>query len=364
METAVAPARSRPIVVWLLVLAGLVVTMVAIGGITRLTGSGLSIVVWEPIMGAIPPTSEQAWQAAFERYQQFPQYVLQNRGMTLAQFKGIFFWEYLHRLIGRAIGVAYVVPWVVFAAQKRIPRGLSSKLAVGLALGGSQGVLGWCMVQSGLVDKPHVSHYRLAAHLLLAFVVLAYLLWTALELLPGEAPPRSAPRGLRRIAAGLLSLTLVQVLYGAFTAGLKAGLGYNTFPKMAGEWFPSAFFRLEPAWKNAFENPAAVQFIHRTLGFAVVTSVTAFWLWARTLPLSPRQRSAIHALFAITCAQFLLGVATLLLFVPVSVATLHQVGACLTFAVFVVVVHASKSATASARNGLSEPLAAPPRIAI
>jgi len=320
---------------WLALNCLMIIAMVVVGGITRLTNSGLSIVDWKPIMGAIPPLSLHEWQQAFAQYQRYPQYKLLNAGMSLHEFKFIFFWEYLHRLLGRLIGVVFMVPWIYFLLRRRIQGAFAVKLFIGFLLGGLQGALGWFMVKSGLVNEPHVSHYRLAAHLLLALSVLGYLFWLWLEM--DESHPVAAPKSIVRPRALIILLNLItcivmlQITYGAFTAGLKAGFGYNTFPKMNGSWITPDALQMLPLWRNAFENPAGVQFIHRTLGWTLLLTTLYFaWLSGR-FELKPTLRRSISIFAWAVCSQFTLGVLTLLFIVPIGVASLHQFGACMVF---------------------------------
>jgi cytochrome c oxidase assembly protein subunit 15 len=260
--------------------------------------------------------------------------------MALAEFKRIFFWEYLHRLVGRLIGVVFFFPWVFFWAKGWISRQFAFRLLIGFFLGGLQGALGWFMVKSGLVDNPHVSHYRLAAHLMMAFGVLAYFFWIALGLAaPKEIEKVRVSPGFLWAARGVAGLTLVQIVYGAFTAGLRAGFGYNSFPKMNGEWIPSGFFGMEPAFLNVLENPVAVQFMHRSIGWLLLFSITLFWIFARGLKLDRRQRLGVNFLMGMIVLQFLLGVGTLLLVVPVSLASIHQLGACVLFLIALYLNH-------------------------
>ncbi len=322
--------------------------MVAVGGITRLTGSGLSIVEWQPIMGTLPPLGPEAWDEAFRKYQQSPQYQQVNRGMTLAEFKYIFAWEYVHRLVGRLVGVLYFVPWLYFHLRGRLSRALSARLLVGGVLGGVQGALGWYMVQSGLVDEPRVSHYRLAAHLSLALILLGYLLWALLELLHPREEAREGVRGTAAAAAAtrltrrlaiIGALLALQIVYGAFTAGLRAGAAYPTWPTMNGQWIPAGLGVMEPAWRNLLDNPTAVHFIHRILAYVLVLLVLAAWLDGRRLRLSRRQALGMSLLAATMVLQVLLGIATVVLVVPVAIATLHQVGACLVLVATLLLLH-------------------------
>jgi cytochrome c oxidase assembly protein subunit 15 len=322
-----APARAsrRAVTTWLGAVCVLVVAMVVLGGVTRLTGSGLSIVEWRPVVGTIPPLSDADWREAFRAYQETPQYRLLNAGMSLGDFQRIFFWEYVHRLVGRLLGVVFAGPLVYFAFTRSLSRALVRRLALIFGLGGLQGALGWFMVKSGLVDMPSVSHYRLAAHLSLALVVLSALFWTWLDQREAGAGPVARP--LRLALVGVTALLALQIVYGAFTAGLHAGVGYNTFPLMHGRLVPPDATVLDPAWRNAFENRAMVQLLHRTFGALLVVAVSATAWIARRAP--EAVRSAVRLVVVGVLAQFGLGVATLLLVVPVSVATVHQLGACL-----------------------------------
>ena len=320
---------ARLVAVWLLTVAALVFAMVVIGGITRLMHAGLSIVEWNLLLGWIPPMGAAEWQAAFEQYKQFPEYQQLNRGMTLGEFQAIFWWEYLHRVWGRLIGVAFLVPFLVLLALRRIPSGLAPRLTGLFVLGGLQGVLGWYMVKSGLVDRPDVSHYRLTAHLGLAVLIYALLLRTALDLL---YPNRLATadlivEGPRRLAHGLTLLVFVVTLAGGLVAGLDAGFIYNSFPLMGGQLLPGEALALSPAWLNHFENAAMVQFQHRWLAILTLLGIVLFWQWGRRRAPEGRARLAVHAVLATALTQVGLGIATLLLVVPVSVAALHQAGA-------------------------------------
>lgn len=314
--------------------------MVVIGGITRLTLSGLSITEWQPVSGIVPPLSDAAWQVEFAKYQQIPQYRLITRGMTLAEFKTIFLWEYVHRLWGRAIGIVYLLPLLYFIARRRIPRRLVPPLAGIFALGAAQGVLGWYMVESGLVNRVEVSQYRLTAHLLLALAIYAATLWAALGLWrgsPGDAVV--APRW-RRAGEATLALVALTIAAGGFTAGLHAGLVFNTFPLMDGQWVPDGYAQLDPFVRNWFENVTAVQFDHRVLATVTATVVLVLWLagWRAALPRPARL--ALHLLLAAVALQFALGVATLLLVVPIPLAAAHQAGAVLLLTVAIVFRHA------------------------
>jgi heme a synthase len=322
--------------------------MVVIGGITRLTWSGLSITEWQPVTGAIPPLSAADWQAQFAKYQQSSQYRLLNAGMSLADFKTIYLWEYVHRLWGRLIGFVYLLPFLFFLARGRIPRRLAWPLAGVFALGGCQGVLGWWMVKSGLADRIEVSQYRLTAHLTLALVIYAATLWTALGLL--HARSEDAPRWLRRASEGVLALVGLTIVAGGFVAGLNAGLTYNTFPLMDGSFVPAGYAELTPFIRNWFENVAAVQFDHRILAMTTVACVVALWLAGSRVALPRPARMALHALLAIALLQLTLGISTLLLAVPIPLAAAHQAGAVLLLTAGLVLRHQLGSLTAGAAN--------------
>lgn len=323
-------ARRRAVAYWLLAMCAMVYAMVLIGGFTRLTYSGLSIVEWKPLTGWLPPLTEEQWEAAFAEYKRFPEYREINAGMALGEFQRIFLIEYAHRLWGRLIGVAFLVPFVVFFARGWIDSRLLPRLLLMFALGGLQGAVGWYMVQSGLIDEPDVSAYRLTLHLGLALVILAYMLWVALELLDpaaDRAAKAPAAAGRRRVAWGLVGLVFITILSGGLVAGINAGFAYNTFPTMDGEWIPSALFALDPFVVNFFEDVTTVQFDHRLLALATVTAVLAFWGWAHRAGLAWRARLAVDVLTATALIQATLGVATLLLIVPLPLALLHQAGA-------------------------------------
>ncbi|HEV2747595.1 MAG TPA: COX15/CtaA family protein [Allosphingosinicella sp.] len=330
-----APARPAAIADWLLFVAGLVFLMIVVGGITRLTESGLSIVRWEPVAGAIPPLTEAEWLAEFDAYRTSPQYEQVNSGMSLAEFKQIFFWEYVHRLLGRLIGIAFAVPLAWFAWKRAIPRTYGWRLAGLLALGGLQGAIGWWMVASGLVDRPEVSHIRLAVHLLAALLIFAALIWTALDLRALARDPTSRPARMPTLAIWTLSLLGLQLMFGAYVAGLEAGYAFASWPKMGDEWFPSAAPLLEPPLRNLVDNPLVVQFVHRWLAFAVAAFVLALAAaaWRRRLHLD-----AAAVAGAVT-VQILLGILTLLSGVALPVAVAHQAMAALLLAAIVATSH-------------------------
>ncbi len=324
---------SRAIAWWLFACCAMVFATLVVGGVTRLTHSGLSIVEWQPLVGAIPPLSQQDWLELFAKYQQTPEFRTVNSDMTLAGFQFIFWWEWTHRLLGRTIGLVFVLPFLVFAALRKIPGGLTPRLLGFFLLGGLQGAMGWYMVKSGLVDDPRVSHYRLAAHLGLAFLIFGLMLWTALGLLRrrGTGRPLALP-GLPRFAALLLLLVFVMALSGALVAGLHAGRVYNTFPLMHGYFLPPDLLILEPRWINVFNNLATVQFDHRLLAWTLMLLVPLLWWRVRNAIAAPAPRRAADAMLAMLLLQVAMGIATLLLVVPVALAAAHQAGAMLLFA--------------------------------
>jgi cytochrome c oxidase assembly protein subunit 15 len=313
--------------IWLFVVAGLVFTIVVIGGITRLTGSGLSMVEWRPLMGVLPPLSEAEWGRVFALYQTSPEYIHVNADINLAKFKTIFFWEYIHRILGRLIGLAFAVPLIIFAIKKKIPQGYGMRLGSLLALGGIQGVIGWWMVKSGLVNDPEVSQYRLAIHLSIALIILALLIWTGLDLKDGRAPP---PKGHTAGVIGILAITIVA---GAFVAGLDAGRLYTEYPLMGDGFVPVEYG--EEGILDAFENPASAQFHHRILALLVVISVITLWWRAVKAQIVLRGHLMLGAVFA----QFILGIITLLYAVPVNLGVFHQFGAATLLALTVAVAH-------------------------
>ncbi|MBX9796849.1 MAG: COX15/CtaA family protein [Sphingomonas sp.] len=329
-------ARPRALMLWLFAVAALVLLMVAVGGITRLTESGLSITQWKPLSGTLPPLTEAQWQAEFDNYKQIPEYKVVNPNMTLAGFKGIFFWEYVHRLLGRVIGLAFAVPLLWFAVRRRIPAGYGWRLTAILALGGLQGAIGWWMVASGLVNRTDVSHVRLAVHLTTALVLLAGLVWTALDLRQLAAVPFSRGARLAPLAAAALLLLFVQIVFGAFTAGLDAGYAFASWPLMGDAWFPANAPMVEPLWRNAVDNPIAVQFIHRWLAFAAAAGLCLLGWRAWT---SGAWRAGI-AVVALVALQIGLGIATLLSGVAIEIAVAHQVNAAITLIAAVFAAHA------------------------
>lgn len=336
---AVSSNGNDAVTIWLGVVLVLVYAMVILGGVTRLTQSGLSIVDWNPIMGVLPPIGDGAWQDAFDAYKRFPEYQRINYGMTLAEFKAIYLMEWFHRLWGRLIGIAFALPLAWFALRRQVRGRLAWQLLGLLALGAAQGLMGWIMVKSGLVDNPRVSAYRLAAHLLLAIAIYLALLWIIL----GRIAQPSGAVALRRPALAALALTLVTVTSGAFVAGLDAGMSYNTFPLMDGRLVPEGLLMLDPVWRNPFENVAMVQFNHRVLAIALVCTVV--WLATRTVRAGLQGRALVAAILALVMAmvQATLGIATLILVVPVPLGALHQAGALVLLALLTWLVFESRS---------------------
>ena len=332
--------RNKIIFFWLLTGAFLVFSMVMIGGITRLTHSGLSMVEWKLIMGSVPPINDLEWQHTFEKYQEFPEYKLINKDFTLEEFKSIFWWEYIHRLLGRLIGIIFLLPFLFFVIKKWLNPPLIRKLLLMFFLGGFQGFLGWYMVKSGLSDIPYVSHYRLAIHLITASVLFGYIIWVALSIYGNQASSKiDVSTKIKRISLGLLVLVLFQIVYGGFVAGLKAGLVFNTFPKMGDFWFPNAIYSMDPLLDNFIKGLAGVQFIHRYLAYIIVFLVFWIWLLVRKNHPNTNYQKGISLVMIILIAQFVLGVLTLLSSVSLLLAVTHQATAMLLIATIVYWLH-------------------------
>ena len=331
------PKPLRGVYVWLLAGCLLIAAMVTIGGITRLTGSGLSITEWDVIVGALPPLSEGQWQDLFAKYQATPQYQQVNTHFELGEFKQIFWWEYIHRLLGRAIGIVFLIPFLYFLIRRRFTPALRNQVLLIFALGAFQGVLGWFMVASGLVNRPSVSHYRLAAHLLTALVTFAVTLWVALSL--EETARISLSRRASRAVAVFAVLLLVQITYGGFTAGLRAGGMFNTFPLMGNGLVPPGIATLSPVWSNLTQNPVTVQFIHRVLAGLLLAAGLAV---GRTLVREQHPREGL-LLGGAVVLQFALGVLTILGFPahPVFWGAIHQAGAVVLLTATVLALHAA-----------------------
>ncbi len=325
---AMREASLRPVVVWLLLTAVMVFAMAVIGAITRLTESGLSMVEWRPLIGALPPLSEGDWQRLFDEYRATPEFQKLNAWMGLEDFKTIFWWEYIHRLWGRLIGLVFALPLIWFWAKGRLASWLKPWLLLALALGALQGAVGWWMVASGLVDDPYVSHFRLAAHLGLAVLVYGLVLWLAERL--SRVPKLPTPLWLRTAAVGLAGFAFVVILSGALVAGLDAGLIYNTFPMMGNSWFPEEL-GLSGDLITFLSTPAAAQFLHRWLAKILAVAILVCWAFGRREPLAPSQRNPLDLLAAMAAVQVALGILTLLLQVPVALAAAHHAGALVLF---------------------------------
>ena len=328
---------------WLLACAVVVYAMVVVGGVTRLTQSGLSMVEWEPIMGIIPPLNTEQWMEVFNKYRQSPEYIKVNAGMSLDAFKSIFYWEYGHRVLGRIIGLIYFVPLAYFVLRGMVPKAWYARLFGLFVLGGLQGLMGWYMVKSGLVDVPRVSQYRLTAHLSLAFVIYACMFWFAMDFLRGEHRHQRATNTYLTATTVVILVISLMIISGGFVAGTKAGFIMNTFPKMAGQWVPPGLSAIDPAWRNLFENPVTIQFIHRCVAIAVLTVVLWGFLQAR----QQNFKTQYYWLKITVVAQVLLGISTLVMRVPVWLGALHQAGA-------VMLLSAALFAAHTARKGRVE----------
>lgn len=329
---------DKGIVAWLLTGCILVWAMVIVGGITRLTHSGLSMTTWSFVVG-FPPTTQEKWQQAFDHYKTSPEYKLINSYFTIDDYKSIYWWEYIHRQIGNLIGVVFMVPFIYFLIKKRIKGDLMLKVIGIFILGGLQGLLGWYMVKSGLINEPHVSHYRLAAHLMTALLSFSFTFWVALDLIyPREHNEQF--KSLKRLSWILLLFVSIQIMYGAFTSGLHAGQFDPTWPKMGNNWIaPEVTAALTPIWLNFFDGVAGVQFIHRYNAYIVTLLVFLIWFKARKVELLPTQRHGVNMLGIMVLVQFILGVLTLINSVPVVLGVLHQTGAFLLLASTLFVIH-------------------------
>ncbi len=337
--------NSRPIAYWLLTMCTLVFAMVVLGGVTRLTGSGLSMVNWEPLMGILPPMSSDAWLRSFEQYQLFPEFQKINSHMNLADYKSIFWFEYSHRLLGRSIGIAFLLPFIYFLIKGYIQAQLVPKLLAMFILGGLQGLLGWYMVKSGLVNNPHVSQYRLSAHLLLAFLIYAYMLWVALGLLLPRSMPRvsSKNRRLTIFAWAVLVLIVITITSGGFVAGLKAGHVSDTFPLMYGSWIPEQIYTRADIITNVFEDPVTVQFNHRILAITTFLFVIVLCVGGLRKPRPIYTRPGCVVLFISASAQVSLGISTIITHVPITLAVAHQAGALVLLTSIIFVCRSLKS---------------------
>ena len=336
-QSAADSAPHAALRLWLYAIAGLILAMVLVGGATRLTDSGLSITEWKPLLGAIPPLSEADWQEAFAKYRQIPEYQLVNKGMSLAAFKAIYWWEWAHRFLGRFIGVAFFVPFLIFWLRGAIPQGLMPRLAAIFLLGGAQGALGWYMVKSGLAERTDVSQYRLAAHLGLAVLIYGATLWVAFGLGRRVFAAERVSGTLRALAGGFAGLVFLQIVLGGFVAGTDAGLSHNSWPLMDGAIIPDGLFVVQPWYLNLFENVLTIQFNHRMLGYLItlVAMANLFAAWR-----SPSRGIALWVLIAVL-AQIALGVLALLSQLHLGLALAHQAGAVILFGLALYQLHAA-----------------------
>ena len=330
---------NKRVIYWLYTGCFLIFVMVVVGGITRLTHSGLSISNYKLIQGTLPPMNEQAWQEAFDLYKQYPEYQKLNSHFTLQDFKDIYFWEWLHRFIGRFIGIVFVIPFLYFLIKKQLTRATIKKAILLLFLGGFQGFLGWYMVKSGLVDRPDVSHYRLAMHLTTAFITFAYCLWVALDL--KYPTKKEVNQGFKKLIRITLLVLIIQIIWGAFVAGLDAGFIHNHWPLMSeGKLIhETVYIEQTPVYKNFIEGKSGVQFVHRYLAYIVVGLIVYIGLKTKKMELTPLQQLAIKSILILVGVQFLLGVFTLLLQVPVWLGVAHQVGAFFLLAAMTFTLH-------------------------
>ncbi len=336
------PSDKKIVITWLMTGFFLVFLMVVIGGITRLTHSGLSMVEWKPVVGVVPPLNEVQWLIEFEKYKTSPEFIRTNNHFTLSEYKSIYWWEYIHRLLGRILGIVFIIPFIIFLIKKIIPKKIIPKIAIVFVLGGLQGFLGWYMVSSGLVKIPAVSHYRLAAHLSLALLLMMYILWLVLSIYYVDSSKRNkSNKYLKYIVLTSFAIVVTQIVYGAYTAGLKAGFMYNTYPKMGDSWLPNIISQKidEIGLLSLLEYPVTVQFIHRWLGTFLFMFISGLFFFRNKFSLSQNQLLGLKAVVLSVFGQFLLGVFTLVLFVPTSIAVLHQAGAVVVLSCFIFFVY-------------------------
>jgi cytochrome c oxidase assembly protein subunit 15 len=334
---------DRHVARWLLFCAAVVFAMILLGGVTRLTHSGLSIVEWKPLLGAIPPLTEQDWLATFEKYKEFPEYQKVNRGMSLDGFKAIFMYEYLHRLLGRLIGIIFALPLIYFAVRRRLRPGLAPGLVILFILGALQGLLGWYMVKSGLVENPRVSQYRLTAHLGVAVAIYGYMLWLAFDLVftaDSAARPRRGPYA--RWTLALVALVYLMILSGGLVAGTRAGLAYPTWPLMGDSFIPPGLYATTPAWLAVFEDITTIQFNHRMFAYVLLVLLSGTALLVYRSAAKQRAKPASVLLVMALLLQIALGISTLLLHVPVWLATAHQGGAVVLLSAMLFLCHVQR----------------------
>lgn len=334
--------------IWFLAGAVGVFFMLILGGITRLTHSGLSMVHWKPIEGILPPLNKSGWEAAFNSYKQFPEYKDLNVGMSLSQFKHIYFWEYLHRSMARLLGLIFIIPLSWFIWKKKFTPSLLKKASFLFVLGAGQGLMGWYMVKSGLVNQPHVSHLRLAAHLMFALVIMSSCVWFAMDTFISRKPGRAlSGKEVKAKQWTILTgiLLILQICYGAFVAGLKAGKMFNTFPTMNGHWVAPLFWQLKPAWTNFINNPIVVQWMHRLIGTTLLIVVIIMAASAVNSRLCNQVGKRTLFLLGMIILQYMLGVATLLLAVPVLLGVIHQAVGIITFMSWILLYHSFREIT-------------------
>jgi cytochrome c oxidase assembly protein subunit 15 len=348
MGNLVRPRSTKPVAIWLLAGVFMIMIQVLLGGITRLTGSGLSITDWDPIMGAIPPLNHQEWMAAFHQYQQTPQYRILNSNYTLHDFKFIFFWEWFHRLWARMLGVVFIIPFIIFLIRRYFTREMVKPMIILFLLGGLQGLVGWIMVKSGLVgDNVSVDHFKLTVHFITAMILLCYTLWFALSLLIKPEQRAVAP-GLERLTLAIIIILTIQLIYGGFMAGLHAALAAHTWPDINGMAVPPGMFRIHPSWVNITNNPITVQFIHRGLAYLLLVLILIWWLRTRRHTASGLLRRICWLPVAVVLLQVILGVLTVMhstIHIPVDLAVAHQfVGMLLLETMFIMIFLIRKKA--------------------
>lgn len=333
--------EHKPVVIWLLTGCFLVFLMVVVGGITRLTDSGLSMTDWHLVTEVVPPLTQANWELAFEDYKKYPEYqkINQYYDFTLEDYKQIYFWEWFHRLLGRLLGVVFIIPFLYFLIRKKLPREILGKCLLLLLLGGFQGFLGWYMVKSGLIDQPDVSHYRLAMHLTTAFITFAFTLWIALDLIYPKKP--TLHKSFRNLIRFSLVVLLIQIVWGAFVAGLNAGLIHNSWPMMSGGTImhPNVYLEENVLWKNFVEGKSGVQFVHRYLAYLVAGMIGWIWYKSRNISLTRPQALGTNALLILVVIQFVLGIFTLIFAVPLWLGVAHQVGAFFLLAAMTFTLH-------------------------
>ncbi|MFT6300196.1 MAG: cytochrome c oxidase assembly protein subunit 15 [Saprospiraceae bacterium] len=322
-------SNNRQISIWLLFCAGMIFCMIILGGITRLTDSGLSMVEWKPLVGIIPPLNAQDWQDSFDKYKLFPEYQKVNKGMHISEYKSIFMYEYLHRILGRIIGVIFLIPFLFFYFTNRIKKNLTPKLAAIFILGGLQGLLGWYMVKSGLINNPDVSQYRLTAHLGNAVIIYSYILWVAFGLMEEMREPFvkssiNISQAIKTTAYTITALLFLMILSGGLVAGTRAGLAYSTFPLMGETFIPPGLYNMSPVWLSAFEDVTTIQFNHRMFAYILLVVISSFSFVGFYRLKSARLRAGLVCLIALLIAQVSLGIATIVMHVPLLYAAAHQ----------------------------------------